>query len=147
VTERDLLIDLTADIVAAYVGHNSVSATDLPHLIAETHRALTTLGGPPAAPAVEPQLPAVPVKRSITPDHLISLEDGKPYRTLKRHLTRMGLSPERYREKWGLPKDYPMTAPNYSAQRSEMAKSLGLGRKPAAAPEPTKPARRARKTT
>ena len=130
-TDNDL-IDLTADIVCAYVSHNALSVTDLPKLIADVHAALRGLGSAPVAEAAEELKPAVPVKKSIAPDYIICLEDGKKFKSLKRHLrTHYNLSPEEYREKWGLPADYPMVAPNYSATRSRLAKDNGLGRKAA----------------
>ncbi len=142
-------IDFTADIVAAYVSNNSVSAADLPGLIESIHRALGQLGTPMAAP-VEELKPAVPVKKSVTPDYIICLEDGKKFKSLKRHLrTSYGMTPDVYREKWGLPKDYPMVAPAYAAARSELAKNMGLGqsrKKAVAAPVKKAPATR-RKTT
>ena len=119
-------VGLVADIVGAYVSNNNIRAADLPDLIAATHAALTKLGAPPA-PALEKPTPPVPIRRTVTPDHIISLEDGKPYKSLKRHLTTRGLTPEQYRQKWGLPHDYPMVAATYAAQRSELAKSSGLG--------------------
>lgn len=120
-------IDFTADIVAAYVSNNSVAANELPALIESVYRALGQLGTP-AAPVVEEQKPAVPVKKSVTPEYIICLEDGKKFKSLKRHLrTSYGMTPEAYREKWGLPKDYPMVAPAYAAARSELAKNMGLG--------------------
>jgi len=120
-------IELTADIVAAYVSNNSVSASDLPGLIASVHSALNNIHTP-AAVEVLPLTPAVSVKKSITDDYLICLEDGKRFKSLKRHLkASYGMSPDEYRTKWGLPSDYPMVAPNYSASRSSLAKSLGLG--------------------
>ena len=128
------LIGMTADIVSAFVSNNAIAADVLPRLIAGVHGALagTTQS---AAPEPEPQAPAVPIRKSITPDHIICLEDGKPFKSMKRHLAqKYGLTPEDYRAKWGLPKDYPMVAPNYAAARSELAKSMGLGqggRKPA----------------
>ncbi len=134
------VIKLTADVSSAFVSNNSVSRTDLPGLIGGVHVALRDGSNP--NPIQEPKLdPAVPVKKSITLDFLISLEDGKPYKSLKRHLTRLGLTPQQYREKWSLPANYPMVAPSYAAQRSELAKSSGLGRKPkvaakSAAPSP-----------
>jgi predicted transcriptional regulator len=126
------LIDLSTEIVSAYVSHNALSVTDLPKLIADVHSALRGLrSGTPSEPAEE-QKPAVPVKKSIAADYLICLEDGKKFKSLKRHLrTHYNLSPEEYREKWGLPADYPMVAPNYSATRSRLAKDNGLGRKAA----------------
>jgi len=119
-------VELAADIVSAFVSHNSVSAADLPSLISQVHATLENLGKP-IQMAPEKPIPPLPIKRTITPDYLISLEDGKQYRSLKRHLTGRGLTPEQYREKWGLPRDYPMVAPNYSAQRSGLARKLGLG--------------------
>ena len=120
-------IELTADIVAAYVSNNSVSASDLPGLIASVHSALNNIHTPAAVEAL-PLTPAVSVKKSITDDYLICLEDGKRFKSLKRHLkASYGMSPDEYRTNWGLPSDYPMVAPNYSASRSSLAKSLGLG--------------------
>lgn len=121
-------IELAADIVSAYVSNNSVPAGDLPGLISEVYNALLRVGtGAVAAPA-EPPKPAIPVKRSVTNDYIICLEDGKKFKSLKRHLrTQYGLSPEDYREKWGLPADYPMVAPNYAKARSNLAKQMGLG--------------------
>jgi predicted transcriptional regulator len=126
------LIDLSADIVSAYVSHNALSVTDLPKLIADVHAALRNLHSPAAAEPAEELKPAVPVRKSVAPDFIICLEDGKKFKSLKRHLrTHYNLSPEEYREKWGLPADYPMVAPNYSATRSRLAKDNGLGRKAA----------------
>jgi predicted transcriptional regulator len=122
-----LVIDQTAGIVAAFVANNPVPAASLPELIASTYGALVALTQPAPAPAPEKLVPPVPIKKTITPDAIISLEDGQPYKSLKRHLTSRGLTPEQYREKWGLPSDYPMVAPNYAAQRSELAKAMGLG--------------------
>jgi predicted transcriptional regulator len=119
---------LTADLVAAYVSNNSVRPADLPTLITSTHAALTGLGMSGAARTSAAQrLAPAQIRKSITHDALISFEDGKPYKTLRRHLTIRGLTPEAYREKWGLPRDYPMTAASYSEQRSAMAKTFGLG--------------------
>jgi predicted transcriptional regulator len=131
----DKLIELSASVVSAYVSHNALSAGDLPKLIAQVHGALTALGSV-AEPEAAPELrPAVAPKKSITPDYLICLEDGKKFKSLKRHLrTEYDMSPDEYRSKWGLPADYPMVAPNYSEARSRLAKSIGLGRKPVAAP-------------
>ena len=127
-------IELAADIVSAYLANNHVAVADVPALIASVHAAVTGLGQT-AAPS-EPETKATPaqIRKSISPDALISFEDGKPYKTLRRHLTIRGLSPEAYREKHGLPRDYPMVAASYSEQRSALAKDLGLGqqrRKPA----------------
>ncbi|KKB11632.1 MucR family transcriptional regulator [Devosia geojensis] len=124
------LIELSTEIVSAYVSHNAVSPTDLPKLIAEVHSALRALQGNEAPAPAEELKPAVPVRKSVTPDYIVCLEDGKKFKSLKRHLrTHYNLSPEEYREKWGLPADYPMVAPNYSATRSKLAKDNGLGRK------------------
>ncbi|WP_018698560.1 MucR family transcriptional regulator [Amorphus coralli] len=127
-TQDPNLIDLTADIVSAYVSNNTVSAQDLPTLIHEVYGALLKTSGEAAEPEPEPLKPAVPIKKSVTPDYIICLEDGKKFKSLKRHLrTHYNLSPEDYREKWGLAADYPMVAPNYAAARSELAKRMGLG--------------------
>lgn len=124
------LVELSTEIVSAYVSHNAVSPTDLPRLIAEVHNALLGLRSETAVAPVEELKPAVPVRKSIAPDYIICLEDGKKFKSLKRHLrTHYNLSPEEYREKWGLPADYPMVAPSYSATRSKLAKDNGLGRK------------------
>ena len=117
---------LTAEVVSAYVAKNSLRPADIPDLIASVHQALQGLSAPPQAEP-EKREPAVSIRKSITPDFLISLEDGKRYKTLRRHLTGRGLTPEQYREKWGLPSSYPMVAPNYAKQRSELAKARGLG--------------------
>jgi predicted transcriptional regulator len=135
-TENASLIELTADIASAYVSNNSVAAGDLPGLIRNIFVALTGVDAPLANP-VEPQAPAVSIKKSITDDYLICLEDGCRFKSLKRHLrTKYNLSPEDYRAKWGLPKTYPMVAPAYATARSNLAKQMGLGqggRKPASA--------------
>jgi predicted transcriptional regulator len=120
-------VELAADIVSAFVSTNSVPVADLPSLIGNVHAALRKAGQSTPQQEEARPTPAVPIKKSITPDYLISLEDGKQYKSLKRHLTRLGLTPEAYREKWGLPRDYPMVAPNYAKTRSELAKSMGLG--------------------
>ena len=126
--DKAQLVELTADIAAAYLSANTVPAADLPSLIQTIHQALAGVTSGAPAPASEPQKPAVPLKKSITPDYLISLEDGKKYKSLKRHLrTKYNMTPDDYRSKWGLPKDYPMVAPNYAKARSEMARSMGLG--------------------
>lgn len=136
------LLEMTADIVSAYVGNNSVSAEALPTLIASIHAALSGVSAGPVEPEPEPKEPAVPIRKSINPDFLICLEDGRKFKSLKRHLrTKYDMSPEEYRAKWGLPKDYPMVAPNYAKARSELAKQMGLGqggRKPARTPRPKK---------
>ncbi|HUO12189.1 MAG TPA: MucR family transcriptional regulator [Caulobacteraceae bacterium] len=126
--EKSEVIEMTADIVSAYVGNNTIATGDLPALIQSVHRALTniTAGAEPVEAA--PKEPAVPIRRSITPDYLICLEDGRKFKSLKRHLrTKYNMSPEDYRAKWNLPKDYPMVAPNYARARSELAKQMGLG--------------------
>ena len=131
---KETLITLTADIVAAHVSNNSVSVNDLPQLIANVHGALAGLGAGPAAPEARPE-PKVPIRSSIKPDYLVCLEDGKKLKMLKRHLmTHYSMTPDQYRQKWGLNADYPMVAPNYAEQRRTLAKSIGLGtkrRKPA----------------
>jgi len=141
------ILGLTAQIVSAHVSKNQVGTDALPSLIQSVYQSLSTVGEvePAAAPA---QAPAVPIKKSVFPDYIVCLEDGKKLKMLKRHLqTSYGLSPDAYRAKWGLPRDYPMVAPSYAATRSTLAKSIGLGRKLAAAAEPVVaklPARRAR---
>ena len=126
---------LTARIAAAYLTHNSASVSDLPVIIRSIHSALRSAGSPIPEPVAEKPVPAVPVKKSITADHIVCLEDGKKLKMLKRHLaTTYGLTPDEYRAKWGLPPDYPMTAPNYAAQRSAFAKATGLGRQSVIAP-------------
>ena len=126
--DKSEIIEMTADIVAAYVGANSVSAADLPALIQSVHRALTGVAGGSDVAEAAPREPAVPVKKSITPEYLICLEDGRKFKSLKRHLrTKYNMSPEDYRAKWGLAKDYPMVAPSYAKARSELAKQMGLG--------------------
>ena len=117
---------LTTEMVSAFVASNSVAPADLPGLIFSVHETFVGLLSPSPPKAATP-VPAVPIKKSITPDHIISLEDGKPYKSLKRHLSGRGLTPAEYRAKWGLPSDYPMVSPNYAKARSEVAKSLGLG--------------------
>ncbi|MET0531892.1 MAG: MucR family transcriptional regulator [Microvirga sp.] len=117
---------ITADIVSSYVANNSVHRADLPNVIASVHAALRGLVAPKPAEPEKPQ-PPVSIRKSVTPDFLISLEDGKKYKSLKRHLRRLGFTPDQYRAKWELPVDYPMIAPNYAAKRSELAKSIGLG--------------------
>src|SRR5262245_54189025 len=122
------LVELTAQIVSAYVSNNEIGANDLPHLINETHAALSRATGSAVMPEREELRPRVPVKKSVMPDHIVCLEDGKKFKSLKRHLrTHYNLSPEEYREKWGLPHDYPMVAPNYARARSDLAKKMGLG--------------------
>ena len=124
----DSYIELTADIVSAYVSNNAVSAGDIPSLISQVHSALLRVSGGHGEAPAEPAKPAVSVRKSITSDYIICLEDGKKFKSLKRHLrTQYNMTPEQYREKWGLPPDYPMVAPNYAAARSQLAKQMGLG--------------------
>lgn len=119
---------LTADIVGAYVSKNSISPSDLPSLIQSIATALRSASTGAVETPKQDLIPAVPVKKSVQPDHIVCLEDGRKFKSLKRHLrTKYDMSPEEYRAKWGLPKDYPMVAPNYAAARSELAKSMGLG--------------------
>lgn len=127
-TGESTFIELTAQIVSAFVGNNSVPSTEIANLIGQVHAALKRVsGGQMSAPA-EPAKPAVPVKRSVASDYIVCLEDGKKFKSLKRHLrSRYNMTPEQYREKWGLPADYPMVAPNYAAARSQLAKQMGLG--------------------
>jgi len=121
-------IELTAEIVSAYVSNNTVQAGDLPSLINQVHAALARVSGKSGDAPAEPLKPAVSVKKSITPEHIVCLEDGKKFKSLKRHLrTQYNMTPEQYREKWGLSADYPMVAPNYAAARSQLAKQMGLG--------------------
>lgn len=122
------IIELVSDIVSAYVAHNPVPVADLPKLIEKVHTTLREIGGT-AVVEDKPELkPAVAIRKSVTDDHIVCLEDGKKFKSLKRHLrTRYDMSPEQYREKWGLAADYPMVAPNYAKQRSELARKMGLG--------------------
>lgn len=129
-TQTDLL-ELTSEIVSAHASNNTIAANDLPQVIKDVFATLQTLGSVDA-PKERPQ-PAIAIKKSITPDYIICLEDGKQLKMLKRHLkTSYNMSPEEYRERWGLPADYPMVAPNYAKKRSSLAKKIGLGRKPGA---------------
>lgn len=135
---ENTLITLTADIVAAHVQNNSVAVADLPRLIENVHGALASLGTLPT-PAAEPLVPAVSIRASVKPDHIVCLEDGKKLKMLKRHLmTRYQMTPADYRAKWGLPADYPMVAPDYAEKRRTLAKSIGLGRKPGDRPTTAK---------
>ena len=144
-------LSIAADIVAAYVSNNPLPVGELPKLIGDIHAALHGIGTPVTEPLVK-QEPAVSIKKSVTPDFIICLEDGKKFKSLKRHLQHFGLTPDQYRQKWNLPADYPMVAPNYAATRSALAKSIGLGRKtpvptPAALEKPKRAARAAAATT
>jgi predicted transcriptional regulator len=128
--ESNDLLELTTEIVSSHVANNSVAVQDLPDLIRQVYGTLSTIEQAPTAQADRPQ-PAVPVKRSVTPDFIICLEDGRKLKMLKRHLkTAYNMTPEEYRERWGLQADYPMVAPNYARQRSNLAKKIGLGTKP-----------------
>ena len=127
-TGSGTFIELTAGIVSAYVSNNTVSASDIPGLINQVHSALLRVSSGQSEAPAEPLKPAVPVKKSITPEYIVCLEDGKKFKSLKRHLrTQYSMTPEQYREKWDLPADYPMVAPNYAAARSQLAKQMGLG--------------------
>jgi predicted transcriptional regulator len=121
-------IELAGEIVAAFVSNNPLPKGELPSLILAVHNAVVRLAAGPEGPLqIEVKTPAVPIRRSITPDFLICLDDGKRFKSLRRHLGGLGMTPEQYREKWNLPPDYPMVAPNYAAQRSALAKQIGLG--------------------
>ena len=129
------LLGLTAEIVSAHVSNNPVALTDLPNLIQEVYRTLYAVGRPVVEAEPERPQPAVPVKKSVTPEYLVCLEDGKKLKMLKRHLqTSYNLTPDQYRERWGLGADYPMVAPNYAKHRSSLAKKIGLGTKPRGRP-------------
>lgn len=128
--DSEALLGLAAMVVSAYVRHNRLPPSELIGLIEKTHTALLSLRNETAAPNLEKPVPALPIKKSITPDAIYSLEDGRPFKSLKRHLrAAYNMSPDDYRQKWGLPGDYPMVAPNYAETRARMAKSIGLGRK------------------
>ncbi|SFU39081.1 transcriptional regulator, MucR family [Methylobacterium sp. 174MFSha1.1] len=147
--QQSEFVGLAADIVSSYVANNNLQVAELPGLIASVHASLAALGQPAAPVVEESRATPAQIRKSVTPDHLISFLDGKPYRSLKRHLTSQGMTPAEYRQKFGLPHDYPMVAASYAAQRSALAKSLGLGQRrrdaaaaqaaeaEAAAPEPT----------
>ena len=137
IQSADPILELTAGIVSAYVSHNSIPPSQLPELIQTVFRSLSETGETGAAPRGKAPKPAIPVRRTVQPDYLVCLEDGKRLKMLKRHLrTNYNLTPEQYRAKWGLPADYPMVAPNYAKRRSEFAKKIGLGQK---RPEKTGP--------
>ncbi|AMJ59365.1 MucR family transcriptional regulator [Bosea sp. PAMC 26642] len=128
--DKSSLIELAAGIVASYVEHNSVTAADLPELIQSTHAALAKLREPEKAPTTEAPIPAISIRKSVTPDFIVCLEDGKQFKSLKRHLmTSYNMTPDQYRVRWGLSAAYPMVAPNYAKQRSELAKHMRLGQK------------------
>lgn len=148
-TSTETLVALTADVVAAYVANNAVPPAQLPDLISSVHQSLVGVGAGAKTQEPERPTPPVPVKKSITPDYLISLEDGRRYKSLKRHLAGRGLTPQQYRAKWGLDAEYPMVAPNYAKRRSELAKAAGLGRQrsketPAASAPDAAPKKRGR---
>jgi predicted transcriptional regulator len=127
-SEDKAYIELTANIVSAYVSHNTVASGEIPNLIGQIYSALKRVSGAPAGAAAEPLKPAVPIKRSVTAEYIVCLEDGLKFKSLKRHLrTRYNMTPDQYREKWGLPPDYAMVASNYAAARSQLAKQMGLG--------------------
>jgi predicted transcriptional regulator len=137
------LIELTVEVVSAYVSNNSVPVGELAGLISSVYASLKGKAGSPAPREAVELVPAVPIKKSVTPDYIVCLEDGKKFKSVKRHLSsRHGLTPDQYREKWSLPGDYPMVAPNYAEARSALAKIMGLGRK---SEEPTPPKRRRKK--
>jgi predicted transcriptional regulator len=141
----DPIVELTADVVSAYVSHNPVPAAELPGLIGQIHASLRALASKTPEEVQEPQPPVVPVKKSVTPEYIVCLEDGKKFRTLKRHLrVHHDLTLDAYRAKWNLPADYPMVAPNYAAARSALAKKMGLGRK---SKNPAPPPSRGRRKT
>ena len=126
---EDALLRMTADIVSAYVSKNALPAQQIPEVINTVYSSLTGLSGQPVDLPTEPLKPAVPIRKSVTPEYIVCLEDGKKLKMLKRHLrSTYNMSPDEYRVRWGLPPDYPMVAPNYAAQRSEFAKRIGLGR-------------------
>jgi predicted transcriptional regulator len=127
-TGENVYIELTADIVSAYLSNNSVPSAEIGNLISQIYAALKRVSGGQVAAPAEPPKPAVPVKRSVTAEYIVCLEDGLKFKSLKRHLrTRYGMTPDQYREKWGLPPDYAMVASNYAAARSQLAKQMGLG--------------------
>ncbi len=127
-SEHSSVMELTADIVSAYVSNNPIAVGEIPALINQIHSALVRVSSGTGEVYAEPLKPAVAVKKSVTPDFIVCLEDGKKFKSLKRHLrTQYNVTPEQYREKWGLPPDYPMVAPNYAAARSQLAKQMGLG--------------------
>ena len=155
--EASQSIELAAEIVAAFVANNSLPIAELPGLIHATHAALQRLASGPVdtAPQVEKKEPAVSIRKSLTPDFLVCLDDGKKFKSLRRHLATLGMTPDQYRAKWGLPSDYPMVAPNYAAARSQLAKQSGLGQirknaalaKKASAAAPSKRGRPAKAST
>ena len=149
ILKSDDILKLTTDIVAAYVSNNPIPVSEVPAMIKSVHSTLGGLGGSSQGEMQTSQKPSVPIKRSVNPDYIVCLEDGKQFKSLKRHLrSSYGLTPQQYREKWGLPPDYPMVAPNYAAARSALAKKSGLGqnRKTPLPPTAAKPRGRRRKS-
>jgi predicted transcriptional regulator len=145
-TRNEEIVELTADVISAYVSNNPVPVSELPALIAQVHQSLSGLAGGAVAQPEEVQKPAVNPKRSVHDDYIVCLEDGKKFKSLKRHLsTHYDMTPEQYREKWNLPRDYPMVAPGYAAARSALAKKMGLGRKSKAAEMESPAPKRGRK--
>lgn len=141
-SEIDRIVELTVDVVSAYVSNNPIPVGELPAVIGQVHAALQSRLNGANEEKLETLKPAVLIRRSITPDYIISLEDGKKFKSLKRHLSaHYGMTPDEYRAKWNLPADYPMVAPNYAAARSALAKSMGLGRKPKEPEKATRPRR------
>ena len=126
------VVQITAEIVSAFVTNNKVEQGELSNLIEKVHVALVKAPAAAAEPEKPNLVPAVPIKKSVTPDYIISLEDGRKFKSMKRYLGLLGMTPDQYRQRWSLPRDYPMVAPNYAVRRSELAKSMGLGRKPTA---------------
>ena len=142
--EKSNLTEMVVEIISAFVSNNSVPPTELPTLIGNVHKALSALGSASEAKTTEPLTPAVPIKKSVGTDYIICLEDGRKFKSLKRHLrSKYGMTPEDYRTKWNLPKDYPMVAPSYAEARSNLAKQMGLGQ---GGRKATAPAKRGRKT-
>lgn len=130
-TNTEMLMELTSEVVSAYVSNNPVSTNELPNLINEVYASLAKVAGSESGASAHNTKPAVPIKKSLHDDYIICLEDGQKFKSLKRHLrSHYDMSPEEYREKWGLPADYPMVAPNYAKARSRLAREMGLGRKP-----------------
>lgn len=134
-TDSNDFVELAAEVVSAYVANNAVGVADLPALIKDVHAALKRVASSASEEAAQPLTPAVPIKKSVAADYIVCLEDGKKFKSLKRHLrTRYNMTPQEYREKWGLPADYPMVAPSYASARSELAKKMGLGQQRRKAP-------------
>lgn len=153
--DQTIVMEKASEIVAAFVGRNTVRSSELPEVIATVHRAIAGLTSPKVVEEPAPELkPAVPIKKSVTSEYIISLEDGRKFKSMKRYLTGLGMTPEQYRQKWGLPRNYPMVAPAYAAKRSELAKAAGLGARAkskavaaparAPAPPPAAPAKKRR---